>query len=422
MIPKETSFSKTWKNMQLITGWLPFSWGGAVFLLVSLIALKWFGIDRSDLVMVVLGAVGVALCVFGFILTLLAGLWTYFRIRNNPEELHLSLVVGVPMQTDFQLTLPWWFPLVQLRWSWEHNDFFVIQKRQLEKVRALRRGEWEVIHRQIFVGDAFGICEIRFPFIQNARLTVIPNTRDLMEPQIVQGLQAGSDVEYPLGKPQGDRLDIRNYAQGDPMRYILWKVYARTGELVVRTPERAYQPTKKMLSYLIVSDDDQVAAGMAMVALQGDFLGREWNFGVDGNGASFSQREPAMQAIVLSGQSEQRQGEGLSTFVLSTADAASSLLVFAPPRKGDWVNRVLAMAQKMPVAVMICAEGVSDTGFLSAFKEVLFLPSEIKHPALVEHEEISEILVAFEGSGVPLSIVLQNAKTITPAEHFRRSA
>ena len=111
-------------------------------------------------------------------------------------------------------------------------------------VQALRRGEWTEVRRQIFVGDAFGICEIRFPFEQEVRLTAIPNTKDLMEPKIT-GLQAGADVEHPMGLPQGDRLDIGNYAQGDPMRYILWKVYARTGELVVRTPERAYQPTKR---------------------------------------------------------------------------------------------------------------------------------------------------------------------------------
>lgn len=408
--------------MQLITGWLPFSWGGAVFLLVSLIALKWFGIDRSDLVMVVLGAVGIALCALGFLLTLLAGLWTYFRLRNYQEEMHLSLVVGMPIQTDFQQKMPWWFPLVQLKWVWEHDDFFVEQKGKTETVRALRRGEWEKIYRQIFVGDAFGICEIRFPFTQDVRLTVIPNTKNLMEPKIVQGLQAGADVEHPLGKPQGDRLDMRNYAPGDPMRYILWKVYARTGELVVRTPERAYQPTKKMLSYLIVSPEDQVSAGMAMVALQGDFLGREWNFGLDGNTAAISQRELAMQAIIASGSSEQNQGEGLAQFVLHAADEASSLLIFAPPKKGGWIKRVLAMTQKMPVSVIICAEGVSDTGFLSAFKEVLFLPNEVEHPAIVEHEEIVEILSAFEGSGVRLSIVLQNSKTITSAEHFRRSA
>ena len=172
-----------------------------------------------------------------------------------------------------------------------------------------------------------------------------------------------------------------------------------------------------MLSYLIVSPEDQVGAGMAMVTLQGEFLGREWNFGVDGNSAAISQRELAMQAIIASGNSEQMQGEGLATFVLKATDPASSLLIFAPPRKGDWIKNVLAMAQKMPVSVMICAKSVSDSGFLSACKDVLFLSEEIEITAIVSHEDLREVISSFDGSGVQLSIVLQDSKTIVSAEH-----
>ena len=419
---QDSFFSKAWLKMQVATGWLPFSWGGSVFLLASLIALKWFGIERSDLVMVVLGAVGVALCILGFFLTLLAGLWMFFRLRKYEEETQISLVVGIPMETGFSQKIPWWFPLVQLKWDWDEEFFFVNQRGRTENVTGLRRGEWDKIRRQIYVGDAFGICQIRFPFVQELRLKVIPNTKDLFEPRIVQGLQAGADVEHPFGKPQGDRLDIRNYSQGDPMRYILWKVYARTGELVVRTPERAYQPTKKMLAYLIVSPEDQVAAGMALVALQGDLLGTEWHFGVDGSSATVSQRDLAMQAVIGSGFSEQIQAEGLSDFVRSAADESSSLLLFAPPKKGPWVDRVLELASRMPVSVMISAEGVSDAGILSAFKDVLFLAEDIQHPAIVAHDELSELVALFDGTGVQLSIVVQNSKTITTASQFRRSA
>jgi hypothetical protein len=258
--------------------------------------------------------------------------------------------------------------------------------------------------------------------VQELRLKVLPNTKDLFEPRIVQGLQAGADVEHPFGKPQGDRLDIRNYSQGDPMRYILWKVYARTGELVVRTPERAYQPTKKMLAYLIVSPEDQVAAGMALVALQGDLLGTEWHFGVDGSSTTISERDLAMQAVIGSGFSEETQAEGLSTFVNAVADDGSSLLVFAPPKKGAWVNRVLEMSRRMPVSVMISAEGVLDAGILSAFKEVLFLAEDIQRPASVTHDELSELVSLFDGTGVQLSIIIQDSKTITTADQFRRSA
>jgi hypothetical protein len=76
----------------------------------------------------------------------------------------------------------------------------------------------------------------------------------------------------------------------------------------------------------------------------------------------------------------------------------------------------------MPVSVMISAEGVLDAGILSAFKDVLFLAEDIQRPASVTHDELSELVSLFDGTGVQLSIIIQDSKTITTADQFRRSA
>ena len=400
-------------------GWLPFSLGGAVFLVLSWIALQWFGIDRSDLVMVVVGGVGLALCVLGLFLTLFSGIYIYWKLKSTERKLALVAMVDQSIKTEFQLRLPWWLPLIQIKWGWKNSNFYITQEGGIEKMVPLRRGEWEKIEREFFVGDAFGICQIRFVLPQQCTISIVPNTKDLMVPQIVEGLQGGADIEHPFGKPQGDRLDIRNYAQGDPVRYILWKVYARTGELVVRTPERAYQPTKKMMAYLIVSTEDKVASGLAVVTLESEILGKEWVFGVDGYQGVISQKEPAYQAILSSGQSEIEQGSGLSDFVRAARDDSSSLLVFAPPKKGAWVQEVLQISQTLPVSIIIGAKELREQGFWSSWKDVLLLPDEIEKKAIVSSAEIDEILAEFVHTKVNIAIVNQQRKMVLSAEQYQ---
>ena len=117
---------------------------------------------------------------------------------------------------------------------------------------------------------------------------------------------------------------------------------------------------------------------------------------------------------------EQMQGEGLATFVLKATQTQHLRYSFLHHQeKGDWIKNVLAMAQKMPVSVMICAKSVSDSGFLSACKDVLFLSEEIEDPAIVSHEDLREVISSFDGSGVQLSIVLQDSKTIVSAEQLK---
>ena len=55
--------------------WLPFTIGGGLFLLSSIGATWYFGVQRTDLVLIILGSVGIALSIVGCMLTLLGGIW-----------------------------------------------------------------------------------------------------------------------------------------------------------------------------------------------------------------------------------------------------------------------------------------------------------------------------------------------------------
>ena len=88
---------------------------------------------------------------------------------------------------------------------------------------ASQTGRLVVVQRKIEVGDAFGICTIRFASVQPCTLKVLQNLYHRLFQPFYKGLQGGGDHAHPYGLPTGDRIDIRIMLHGDPVRYIFGK-------------------------------------------------------------------------------------------------------------------------------------------------------------------------------------------------------
>ena len=67
----------------------------------------------------------------------------------------------------------------------------------------------------------------------------------------------------------------------DSPRLILWKVYARTRRLFVRTSERALEAAPRTCAYLVADPQDEAAATLARTVLERGLLGDRWRFGAD---------------------------------------------------------------------------------------------------------------------------------------------
>ena len=413
----------SWKEMlHKVVGWLPFSIGGAVFFLGALSALWFLGIQRSDLIMVVLGATGVALSLLGLLLTWIAGIVIYRRMRNIPFE-SLTLISHKSSETEFVVPIPWWIPLVQSSCIVKADHFYREEFQGKEVLFAKRRGLWSEIVREIAVGDAFGICSIRFETRQEVQLKVLPIILSLENPLLIHGLQGGSELSHPMGRPEGDRIDMRNYVAGDPIRHILWKVYARSNELMVRTPERAYEPVKKMLAYLIVDEADRIAAATASAIIQSGLLGVDWSFGVDGDRNVYSDENLALDAIVQSGLSlystepGKKGGEGLRSFLnVASANQSNShtLVVFAPPIVGSWIQNVLALQQQIPIQVIVGVDRIETESKWAAFKEAVFLPETQNFSQLTSLAELEAIHSQLQSLQIPVLISMMPQSTLQP--------
>ncbi len=326
----------------------PFTWVGGLIVAASAVALFHYGLGRIDLILLGVGAVGLGVGALSLLLTVLAAVLcrrAARKLENSTVE-HRSLECGYWAATGFSIPSFWYLPFVSVRWSWEEPLALVRVKRKRgrahEEVFGQRRGETKQIVRRFDVGDIFGLCKITFRSTQSSEIRMMSWVGALRQMHVLRGLASGDDISHPEGPPQGDRYDMRHYVPGDPIRFILWKVFAKTRQLVIRTPERAISQARQTAVYMVADSSDEPAAGAARMAVDFGAFGGDWVLGADGSEGVATSREKALDLLVRSaGVSEARAGGGLSSF-LNTAAAGSMAraVVFVPPRPGPWLGRV----------------------------------------------------------------------------------
>lgn len=318
------------------------------------LSLRALGVGQQDLVLLVAGYAGLGLPVLAALLVGLGALALRLTLRRRrrvvtaPESLRLETQRAAA--TGFDLPSLWWLPLVQIEWAWVEPAHVTTRLRRRftrldEEVVAADRGARPGTLRRVVIGDALGLARVALRVADVVPLTVLPGMGALRSVPVLSSLAGGDDRPHPLGAEQGDRVDLRRYAPGDPARFIHWKVFARTGKVMVRRHERALVEAKRTVAYLVAGLADDATAGAARLALTERALGAEWVFGADGGDAAGTTRiDEALALVVGSVEARARGGAGLAPFVArAEREGPVSLVLFVPPEPGPWLPRVLTV-------------------------------------------------------------------------------
>ncbi len=124
------------------------------------------------------------------------------------------------------------------------------------------RGLWKIRALQLSFQDAFGLWNlVRTYDVKDALIRVAPPRRETSSLDIVSSSFVAGDA-LPLGeKRAGDYYDLKSYSPTDGVSRIAWKIFARSGELITRQPEREVLPDGKTLIYCLAGPkDDQICA------------------------------------------------------------------------------------------------------------------------------------------------------------------
>lgn len=142
------------------------------------------------------------------------------------------------------------------------------------------------LKRKVLVSDPLGmfvlsvVSPVRIPeiFVKTAEFEG-PSPNRLRSIAETVGAKASAS-----GIPQGDRVEMREYQEGDSTRLILWKVFAKTGgqRKMVRTEERVESQRSAMYLFASGPEDERAASFVKHYLRQKQLVG-DWVFGVSGD-------------------------------------------------------------------------------------------------------------------------------------------
>ena len=402
----------------------PLTWLGAFVGAGSTWALVTLGIRRVDLLLLVIGGVGCVLTALSLLTTVATAIGLYAQLRKRPpgkgDPLHLEC--GHATRTGFSLPSLWWVPFVRVTWTWRMPDVEVRTRKQRgrlwEEISPARRGLRTEIVRALEVSDVFGLARVSFPFREERDVRFIPSVGALKSMHVVRSMSGGSDVTHPDGPADGERMDMRNYNPGDPIRFVLWKVFARSRQLVVRTPERALSPIRQTVAYLVSGAGDEPAAGAARVAVDTGALGSEWVLGSDGSPENARSKAQAIELLARSAETTSEDGgEGLAHFLRTAVPGSNGrAVVFVPGRPGPWLAKVVAAARARstqgrgsPVEFVVCTDGVRPEPKTRGFARFLARATVKSEPSggggRPGSDELAQVVDALTGSRARVLII-----------------
>jgi len=149
------------------------------------------------------------------------------------------------------------------------------------------RGRWRLKQIECVFGDHFGLSQLRWSKrVDQARstITVRPSRahEDTTLP-VVTSCQRSGDLITDIHERRGDLFDLKPYHPSDGMRRIVWKIFARRGELVARQPEASMTPEGQAIIFCLAGEEEDGVCGAALTYIDHlDQLGIETYVGTEG--------------------------------------------------------------------------------------------------------------------------------------------
>jgi hypothetical protein len=219
----------------------------------------------------------------------------------------LSLHVSDTKETGWRIGWAWGIPLLRFRVKWPNAPFVVASLRAdgSEELAGLSRGVCSPLVRDVEVTDWFGLVRMTRQLVDPAsgKLVVHPARYRSGVPIDDSSFFSESDETNPEGSFEGDRMEMRQYQPGEPVRHMIWTISMRTGgqRQYVRIPEKSGDRSFRI--HFATGKEDEAAARLADHLLQDEPMGRQWRFSMTGGGVDWSRtdRAVAREAVAASG-------------------------------------------------------------------------------------------------------------------------
>jgi hypothetical protein len=371
--------------MRPIHGAFPLTRTGVAFLILFALAVWFQGVLHLDLVLLVAGLAGILVVTSLLLCTFLGAAFLTLSSKRAQTPGLLDLETKTPQPTGYRVRYPRWIPFTLAQWQWvddghgETAATITIERQGgefVEMAAPQRRCIVQRVVRRFAVRDLFGLSEIAWRRTETVSLRVLPERGMLAQMPPPAGMADGDDLSDVYAEPRGDRVEMRQYAPGDPLRMVLWKVYARTNRMMVRTPERSVAERRKGCAYLVASPNDDATAAVARIAIERGLLGDDWCFAADGVDRHATEREEALETLARSGEADTTERDGhLGAFLSKMENEGYQFcILLLPPEAEAWAHAATQVTGTgiMRMQILTGVESVQpETEAPSAWKERL---------------------------------------------------
>ncbi|MDW8363752.1 MAG: DUF58 domain-containing protein [Myxococcales bacterium] len=347
------------RTMRVLRDAFPVTLRGQVLVALGVAALSGPAYGTLDLVSFVAGWAALLLTGSCLLAVVGVGVATFVRLRPTGRDRPLEMETGRSTPSGFAMRFRRGMPLVRLDARPIEPAGIEAQMREQgdrleEWLTAACRGEHGSVLRRLVCEDAFGLCRIAVHRRDPLALFVEPHVGALGRLHALPGFVGGEERPHPMGLDDGDRTELRRYVAGDSVRFVHWKLYARTRQWMVRIPERALSVARRAAGYLVAGESDEASAGAARAAVQSGALGHEWVFGADGSNELARDVRHARALVVSSAAARDQGGLGLASFAARVERTGpASFVLFVPSEPGPWLDRVVAFCRARPARVRV---------------------------------------------------------------------
>lgn len=388
----------------------PLRFGALLLLAIALLIVFVFSPKEGDFLLYPSGVVAAGLIGVCTLIVVLGTLSLRRQVRKLEVGLPESIETLAPNGTTFRFpSLRRWLVLdVTLEWIDPANTEVRLEYLDgvlSEVVTIKERGRFTHLTRRFTVKDVFGLAQLSFDLSWECSLRVTPAAAK-KGAALAAGRSQGDAMANPTGRTEGDMVEMRQYAHGDPVRHVLWKVYARSRKLLVRMPERALAPGPVNVAFFVAGPEDEASAGAARLYLEAGLLGTDLIFSADGSTSPARSAGEAIEQLVDSGKVKANGAESLETMAAQIDPSRMhSCLFFTPPVDGPWREKMMSFVKARGLDATIII-GVDEAGERPALKgrlqSFLFQP-----PAELDSQRpgLAKLRASLEAEGLPVRVL-----------------
>lgn len=401
--------------IRAVWGWVPITWFGALAAPALGLGFYFYGMLRRDSVALPLTACGLFLVAAAVLVVLVTAMWLRIWAGRGRFET-LRLEAGTPSRTGFNLGRVHWNPFVTISIAWEtpgevETRAVSCGTRLEEEVTAYGRAWRGEVVRRLTVTDVLGLARVTFRVRRSQSVRIMPKLGRIEELDVQAQFSDGDEIGHPQGKPVGDYVETRRYVAGDPLKMVLWKMYARTGQMLVRMPERAVSFSNKALAYLVAGTADEASAEIARAVLEMGRLGPAFRFGTDGSDEIVHSTPDALELVARSAHHRDDGGRGLEAFLQhGEAEGVQASLLFVPSQPGRWLTLVMETLPRFngPFHAIVGADQSLLTTEGRVRRWILQRPSKTGSAAGMQM-----VVECLQAAGVRVSVIDPNSGRMT---------